>query len=490
MLTGPGGQTVPQAARYNESMNFDLEPGVWTVTVDAFFEADGLVVNNPSTTTVTLAEGQTESVAITLQLNSDFNNTVFIPDAETLRLVGRHPFSLSGEWYGKKQKFLLLADLELENWVGYEIAGASSTDWASFHGGGHTITIRSFYTDTFTPNCGLFTDAWRVDFYKLNIVLDITDADNTEIDWKVGGLTAGGSDVIVKDVHVSGVLHIWYTDTYSDGVWGGGIAGELTGGIVAACSSKLDLKLEDASGGTSPGSSVGGILGEMNNIIIDSSFSSGTVEGTRAGGILGAMGAFGSSSDINFIENCYSVGTVKGLNTGGEARAGGIAGEFDGPASSGITSSYSIAGITCDGLSPSYAGGIAGSLGSTEPYSTAEILFCLALNNSISVTSSSSTVQRVVASTSGTFSLDENEGLTTMTLPSSPSYISTVDGVDDDQDKDGLDKTFLTDPPTESDFIGTAFEISEYTVTFAMAPLGWGYYYPILSWQIEKGIQP
>ncbi|MDR0450026.1 MAG: hypothetical protein LBH26_02025, partial [Treponema sp.] len=325
-LAGPGGRTMNRAAAYGESLEFaNLEAGEWILSANAFFRGHGnLQANDPASAkpeaqpkTLMLAAAETQEVPLSLDLAPALEQVVLIPDAATFKMIGDPP--AAGGWFGEAKNFLLLADLVLDNWKGPAIQGdaySSPQARAFFHGGGHTLTIRSFETAGGTLNCGLFTDAYLADFYDLKIVLDISAGNSTLVNYAAGGLTATGSNVTVKDVHVSGTLHVRYADT--SGAWGGGIAGEITGGMVAASSSKLDLKMEYNGMGSSLGSSAGGLLGEMNGVEITESFFSGTVEGSRAGGILGAEGIF-PASDPNIIKHCYSAGTVRGINPNGQA---------------------------------------------------------------------------------------------------------------------------------------------------------------------------
>jgi hypothetical protein len=468
-----GTQEVIKAAHYNESMYFNLEPGVWTVEVHASFPR--IQANDPNSTdpavgpkTVTLTEGQTQSVAVGLALNPDLDGVVLIPDAETLKLIGVPP--ANGGWNRQGKKFHLLADLELENWVGLEIWGdpfASPQVRTSFNGGGHTVTIKSFDIDL-GGDCGLFYDANLVDFKNLNIKLETTSP--VIVGTAAGGLTAGASNVNIEDVHVSGILYVGYL---SSNAYGGGIAGELTNGTVTNCSSTLNLKMESLSSGSS---SVGGLLGEMNGVTIEKSFSNGWVEGTWAGGILGRRGLTFITTSPNTISYCYSAGIVYGYNPGGAAMAGGIAGGFDGDVTGSILeASYSIAEILCEGLSGSYAGGIAGSLSS----SNGTITNCLALNGSITGTVPP-ILRRVVGSNGGT--LLDNKGLDLMNFspsytPPSPAYGYNVDGYD-------------IDPLDSSDVANTVLDPTMSGNVFVMPPSNWNHRYPVFQWQIDKGIQP
>jgi hypothetical protein len=422
-------------------------------------------------------------VPVTLDLAPDLENKVLIADAAAFKKIGDPP--ADGGWFGLGKSFLLLRDLTLDNWAGPKIQGdayASPQERAFFDGGGHTVRINSFAAEI--GNYGLFTDAYLADFYNLNIALDITSADNTEVYWGAGGLTPIGSNITVKDVHVSGTLYVSSTNSY--GSFAGGIAGEITGGGITACSSKLDIKMENYGGGSS-GSSVGGLLGEMNGVGIYESFSSGTVEGTRAGGILGSYIDPGDTlSPSNSIKFCYSDGTVRGINPGGQALAGGIAGRFmDRIINSEIWGSYSVAEVACDGTSSggssSRAGGITGYLAGAS----SKITNSLALNSSISGNDSNNLmVHRVAGGFYGTGtgnSAWDGMTLTGNHLPVTPISNST--------NTDGADFSLST-PPVAADFSGTAFDPSDPSNDFAMPPEGWDYPYPVFQWQIDKGIRP
>jgi hypothetical protein len=480
-LTGPGGAVVTREAAYGQSMEFTgLESGSWTISGNAFFRDHGnLQANDPASNdpaarpqTVTLAAGETRSAALTLDLAPALEQVVLIPDAETFKKIGLP--AASGGWLLEGKTFLLLADLTLDNWEGPKIAGAGSSPpgRAVFEGGGHTVRINSFAEGA--GNYGLFADAWRADIMELKIILALSPGPGDVM--FAGGLTATGSDLNIKAVHVSGSFHAASAGSF--GSYAGGLAGEITGGTVAHCSSMVDLKLENSAGT----SYAGGLVGEMAALDLFESFARGAVEAHVAGGLAGR----GGSGGINIIKHCYSAGTVRGINRNGPASAGGIAGTFDGANGSVIGGCYSAAEVACRGdslfLVASYAGGIAGTLGTNGT-----IEDCLALNPSVAVNDPSSFgAGRVAGLNGGT--LINNRARAGM-----PLVPNDDPGIPDSTDTSGSNgaNISLRTPPGASDFDGTELDTGQTWSAFVMPPAGWDYPYPVLSWQIaEGGIQP
>jgi hypothetical protein len=476
-LSGPNGQTVKRAAAYGQTMNFDLAPGVWTITTNAFFRGNGnLQANDPASSaagpkTVTLTPGMTQSVPVTLELHPDLKEMILIPDEATFKKIGE---PAPGGWLGEEKKFLLLTDLMLTNWKGPKIAGASPTEWAVFEGGGHTITINSFMSGA--GNYGLFMDAYQAEISGLNIVLNIPDGpDDTVL---AGGLTAGGSVVGIVDVHVSGKLYVSTTGPSTDS-YAGGIAGELTGGSIVLCSSKLDLKLVNST----DNSVVGGLVGEIDAIstnasLIMESFFNGIVEGKIVGGIIGRQAV--SNSDTIDIKHCYSAGTVQG--PGNATYAGGIAGYLPDtpPSPVNIVGCYVTGTVDISTATYGSAGGIAG----TADGNGHSIVNCIVLNSEVR---GGSSVHRIVDGPSlGPTGLSSNSVYGSTFYQGVSSITPTADP--GGGGNEGADLPSVADPPGP-DFSGTEFDTTQPLSVFA--PSVWPYHpYPVLSWQIEKGIQP
>jgi hypothetical protein len=408
---------------------------------------------------VTLAAGKTSEVPVALELAAALKNKILIADAAAFKKIGDLP--AAGGWQGEERSFLLLTDLTLDNWAGPAIHGASITNRAEFDGGGHTIRINSFGG---AVNYGLFTDAYRADISGLNIVLNI--ANGPADAGTVGGLTALGSDATIKNVHVSGTLHI--TSNVSSGSYAGGIAGGLSSGDVTFCSSKLDLKLTYT--GTGAGSA-GGLVGELgfntSVAIIYDSFFSGTVEGPISGGIAGKTGG---ASAVTNIKNCYSAGTVKGSKN-----IGGIAGIFDGPAFSGITGCYSSTKVEGDGAG-GYAGGIVGSIESGVGFFIED---CLALNKGITGINGWLRAYQVYGILSGTGTLNNKTIGIIIDCENNPSDAGAVSPA-----APWGDVLTLGDPPEQADFSSSGFYFDSSSESFAMPPEGWDYDYPVFNWQI------
>jgi hypothetical protein len=468
-LSGPNGQTVKRAASYGQTMNFDLAPGVWTITTNAFFRGSGnRQANDPASSaagpkTVTLTPGLTQSVPVTLQLDPLLRDTILIPDKEIFLKIGE---PAPEGWLGEDRQFLLLTDLTLDDWMGPSIQGFSSSDRAFFDGGGHKVTINSFDTPPGQLVYGLFTEAVDADIVHLNIVLNIPSGPSDV--WWAGGLTPRGSNMHIEDVHVSGTLHISTTDPGTDS-YAGGIVGRLTEGDIYQCSSTLDLQLVNST----DNSYVGGLVGEIDGSIKQSFFGrNGTVEGKIVGGIIGQADP---TTNPTLIIACYSAGTVQG--PGNATYAGGIAGYLP-----DISPYINIVGCYVFGMVDisSTTGGSAGGIAGIADGNGYVIQDCIVLNSEVKGGSSGS-VHRIVNGPSfGPSGLSGNsvyesifyQGLSTVTLTA-------------DDKEEGADLPGVGQP----DFSGTEFDTTQPLSFFT--PSVWPYHpYPVLSWQIEKGIQP
>jgi hypothetical protein len=464
-LQGPGGQIVSGAAGYGQSLAFNLEPGTWLITTNAFFPGHGnLQANDPlPQVTVNLAKGERVTQPVTLDLASSLANVVLIPDAETFKKIGLPPAS---GWYGEEKVFLFLADLVLDNWEPPAIKGASTSNRAVFQGGGHTVTIRSFQAVVAGGNYGLFKDSQWADINDLKVALDITEADNLNNPVFVGGLTATGSNVNIEDVHVSGTLHVGSASA-SD-LYSGGIAGEITDSTIESCSSTVVIK----AGNTLGKSYAGGLAGEITDSDIKQSYSDGEIYSNYdpdttytgdgyAGGIVGKADATTAFQ----IVDCYSTGEIWS-----NAYTGGIAGALVQLGSIGRC--YSIASVHCVGDSTGYyAGGITGDPGN------AGVLKSFALNALVEGVGSPAPARgRVSGGTPSSF--NNNYGLSTMQLGSrasvgGPLTPDTVTGASNN--KHGAD----TGVPAQADYEVTGMEW-DFTPPAVWTMDG---SYPVLSWQ-------
>jgi hypothetical protein len=404
----------------------------------------------------------TQSVPVTLELHPDLKEAILIPDKETFLKIGE---PAPGGWLGEDRQFLLLTDLILDDWVGPKIVGAS---WAIFEGGGHTIRINSFGGAGYY---GLFQGASYAEISGLNIVLNIPDGPDDTV--FAGGLTPIGSEVGIVDVHVSGKLYVSTTSSSIDS-YAGGIAGELTGGSIVLCSSKLDLKLVNST----DNSVVGGLVGEIDGNRIMESFFSGTVEGKIVGGIIGRQAP--SNSSTTEIEHCYSAGTVQGPSgTSASMDAGGIAGHLYGPSNPvKIMASYFFGTVDISSSTGGSAGGIAGITDSV----THSIVDCIVLAPTINA--GNGALHRILDYSGSPSGISGNSAYGGRFFQNG-SEISppTADG---SGGKEGADLPSVSGQP---DFSGTEFDTTQPLSVFA--PSVWPYHpYPVLSWQIEKGIQP
>jgi hypothetical protein len=503
---GPSGQAIEFE---------DLEPGDWTITTNAFFRGHGnLQANDPNSNnpdaqpkTVTLMADQTENVQVTLELAQNLKDKVLIADAATLQRIG-------SDWLDQGKTFLLLTDLPLSDWAGPQIHGdplASPQGRAIFDGGGHTVRINSFAAGA--NNYGLFTSALWADISGLNIELNNVTASPADLVY-AGGLVTSGKDVNIKDVHVSGIFHL---STFASAPppppsYAGGIAGGLYGGSIDFCSSTLNLKLENSAAdsiaggivgliddvevsnsyftgsvqgeivggiagqiidaqistsyfaGTVQGEVAGGIAGELDDALISDSFSSGTVEGDTAGGIAGQAVNNGGT-----IKHCYNKGTVQGT-----WKVGGIAGSLESfPIGSGIGGCYATGVINL--LSPIASpavGGIAGVIDSTGGINN-----CLVLDPAVSGASTVA-VGRIAGINSGSGNLVNNSAVGgTFTQANVPITITNPPAV-----TDGETIASISAAPVD-------FDTDDPDSAFAVSPWD-SYSYPVLSWQIDKGIRP
>jgi hypothetical protein len=272
-LAGPGGTIEREAS--GGSVIVAVEPGEWTVTVNAYNAANTLVGTGVETTTV--AAGQPASVSVKMTVNSGAG-TYYIHNEADLRLYLTPSYDSTG----------VTAFLERDITVsGSPMGGLRGT----IDGQGHTIT--------------------------LNIDVTVSDTNNY-----VGLLESVSGYATVKNLRLKGSVE----GTASAGsLYVGAVAGvNNNGGTIKNVSSTVVVTASNTTSGTAA-LYTGGIAGQNSGIIQDCSagepvtafrlVSSGDA---NTGGIAGR--------NDGTIERCYAWGNVSSSYPSGSTSTGGIAG--------------------------------------------------------------------------------------------------------------------------------------------------------------------
>jgi hypothetical protein len=212
---------------------------------------------------------------------------------------------------------------------------------------------------------------------------------------------------------------------------------------------------------------------------------------TGGNGFAGILNGNGHSVDI-FILNYYSsLGLFAYLEPGGEINDLTVTGDIIERGSSDTIVVGGVVGYNCGTIDnvinevnisaggySDYIGGIAGFIGSTGGINN-----CLVLDPAVSG-ASPAVVGRIAGINSVPGNLANNSAVGgTFTLAGVP----ITSFANDPDDTNGATAS-LSDPPIASDFDGTELDTDESDSAFAMSP--WDYPYPVLSWQIDKGIRP
>ena len=181
-----------------------------------------------------------------------------------------------------------------------------------------------------------------------------------------GYMMVGGVAGTVRDF--SSIINCYTIGDVSGIGWVGGVAGY----VLRNCSIS-NCYATGTIGGDDANSSIGGVVGHLDDSSISSCYATGNVSGiSQVGGVAGGAGG-------GNLTNCYSTGTIScPRNVGGVA--GGISG-------TSITNCYAAGPVSGSGdvgsykSPPSYTGGVVGYVGGGS------ITNCIALNPSVKITS-------------------------------------------------------------------------------------------------------
>ncbi len=201
-------------------------------------------------------------------------------------------------------KYILMNDIDLSGYSWTPVGADESTPFTGeFNGNGYTIENLEFIS-TVRYN-GLFGSAYNAKF----------------------------SNVSLKDIKIDSIRY-----------WTAALVGYIEGGEIDNC--KVTDCYIRARG------SVGGLVGEGDNVIIKNSYTSGTVVGESRGASISGHGGLVGVFARGKIENCYSEANVEGHN---EAfGVGGLVGDF---VLGSIENSYSTGDVSCEF---NYVGGLVG----------------------------------------------------------------------------------------------------------------------------------
>ena len=251
-----------------------------------------------------------------------FEDPYLIRDANHMQAIGAD----ANDW---DKHFKLMADIDLSGFTGTEfnIIGIYYFDPFSgvFEGNGHTVSNFT-YTSTGTDHVGLFgfVSGENPEIKNLGLVNPNVDAGTGEyVGSLVGRIREGAiTNCFAESASVSGGSHI------------GGLVGRNDdGGRILSCSVNVHVEGSPVD--------VGGICGDNEGIILDSSASGLILGGDDCGGIAGRNYLYGR------IQNCFSSASVTG-----DWNIGGIA---------GINGGYVIGCVSTGNISGEYrVGGLIG----------------------------------------------------------------------------------------------------------------------------------
>ena len=218
----------------------------------------------------------------------EHKNIFYIDSPQDLVNIKNHP---SGE-------IIFVNDIDM--------SGVSYTPFAfsgTIQGNDHVISNLSITTtDT---NAGLFTtNSGKIEDLSLrNITINSLNEKTSYI-----GAFAGTSSGTIINVFAGGTIN-------SEMGVVGGIVGKMTGKDLVACSSSLTI-----NSGNDTSSYVGGVVGRVENCLVDFCVFSGTINApsTTVGGVIG-------SSINSTVQDCYNYGSV----TATGSSVGGIIGSGD-----------------------------------------------------------------------------------------------------------------------------------------------------------------
>ena len=156
---------------------------------------------------------------------------------------------------------------------------------------------------------------------------------------KVGGLVGEMKDGSLKNISVTGLL----TCTYQ---YAGGLVALMDKGSVENCSFTADLNYTKSA----TYANVGGLIGELTDGTVTSSYATGNVAVTGGDNVGGLVGLAGKGSVIN----CYATGEVKADTNRGN-KVGGLIGNASGSLT--ISNCHATGNVSAKN---SYVGGLVG----------------------------------------------------------------------------------------------------------------------------------
>lgn len=164
-------------------------------------------------------------------------------------------------------------------------------------------------------NIGLFGEANGASIYKIGLKSISIDAGGSN---HIGAFVGSASNVVLEEVYATG-------DIEGFGYSVGGLVGSGSGTIINSYS------IVSIDTDPSPGSIVGGLVGDASGFSIMDSYSAGSIEGEMdIGGLIG----YGQGN--NLIDNSFFAGYLDSYNK----PAGGLIGENEGQEIEGISNSY------------------------------------------------------------------------------------------------------------------------------------------------------
>jgi hypothetical protein len=361
-LTGPG-ETITQTVM-GGSVTLSLEPGVWTIDVDAY---SGAAMTGSGSKMVTIVPRKSDSITINMVYTAGLGNfsDYYIHNEAELRQIGDS--SHFGLRSGDTITFKLANDLSVTTLADGQLF--SGPNW-TLDGQGHTIT--------FTVNEAAAVDILGLFTNNSGTIQNLTLAGSITLTHSGGGLTVGAiagqnlSTGIIKNVASTVAITTNSNSTAASSV--GGIAGD-NNGTIQNCRT-MGVVDGTSTAGSSALFSVGGIAGD-NNGTIEKCYTREAVNGrsTSTSASWGYVGGIAGYNHAGAIRNCYTRGDVTAetsvSNTNG--MVGGIAGN------SIAVIEYCYATGTVYTSTLQYAGGIVGydQTGSTTSN-------CAALNSKVS----------------------------------------------------------------------------------------------------------
>jgi hypothetical protein len=310
-----------------------------------------------------------------------------------------------------------------------------------------------------------------------NVTSYCTDVTGSQV--YAGGI-AGGSNYAmstayhgsIEDCSYSGTVHAKATGSWT---YAGGIAGTIVGDgdgtlqnttRILRCSVTGTVSIEDTGSGWPY---VGGIVGyNYYGALVSQSYFNGAVVANSGSDYTGGIAGYNSqaSGHNSRIEDCWSSGTVTGFNN-----AGGIVGQNQ--VNTYIRRCYSTAAVsTTSTAAGTGTGGIAGLNASALADAVSG---CVALNPSITTTTTSNKVHRISATNSNASALSKNLAWSGMAI--------TASAYSADKGADKLDGADIAVQPSQEDYVALGWDFS---AVWEMDSYG----YPKLKWQAADTSRP